>query len=147
MSPKLRNAYIAFAIFLASQVLFGEMSIAGILIMAAFIGVVFLASRFPVFGTIGGGLLLLGSPLIAWTFYNPKFFHTEGSAAGLVLMLIFAIIIFLLMGLGWSMLKVALFPDPELSDDERADLAFELMDDFKESGSTEEESGGGISRR
>lgn len=138
MSPKLRNAYIAFALFLAAQVMFGEISVAGILIMAAFIGVVFLARQFPVFGTIGGGLLLLGSPLIAWALYNPKFFHTEGSPAGLVLMLIFAIIIFFLMGLGWSMLKVALFPDPELSDDERADLAFELMDDFKESRSSKE---------
>lgn len=133
MSTKLRNAYIVFAIFLASQVLFGEMSIAGILIMATFIGVVYLARRFPVFGTIGGGLFLLGSPLIAWAFFNPDFFNTEGSPAGMVLMLIFAIIIFFLMGLGWSMIKVALFPDPALSDDERADLAMELMDDFKES--------------
>lgn len=138
MSPKLRNAYIAFGLFLGAQVLFGELSIAGIFIMAAFIGLVFLARRFPTFGTIGGGLLLLGSPLVAWSLYNPKFFNTEGSPAGLVLMLVFAIIIFFLMSLGWSMLKVALFPDPELSDDERADLAFELMDDFKESRSSKE---------
>lgn len=74
MPPKLRNAYIAFALFLASQVMFGEMSFAGILIMAAFIGVLFLARRFHTFGTIGGGLLLLGSPFIACTFFNP-FWH------------------------------------------------------------------------
>lgn len=147
MSPKLRNAYIAFALFLASQVLFGEMSIAGIFIMAAFIGVVFLARRFPTFGTIGGGLLLLGSPLIAWSLYNPKFFNTEGSPAGLVLMLVFAIIIFFLMSLGWSMIKEALFPAPALSDDERADLAFEFMEDFNRSENMSEQSGNDISRR
>ena len=146
MSPKLRNAYIAFGLFLAAQLLFGGLSITGIFIMAAFIGLAFLARRFPTFGAIGGGFLLLGSPLIAWSLYNPKFFNTEGSPAGLVLMLVFAIIIFFLMGLGWSMIKVALFPEPELSEDERADLAFELMNDFRESRSTEGESTDEISR-
>lgn len=107
----------------------GGMSVAGLLIMFAFIGFVYLASRFPLFGSIGGGLLLLGSPLVAWLLYNPKFFQTDGSPAGLVLMLILVVVIFMLMSLGFSMLKVALFPEEKLSDDERADLAMKMMDD------------------
>ena len=129
MSNKLRHALIAFAIFLGIQLMTGGMSFAGLLIMFAFIGFVYLASRFPLFGSIGGGLLLLGSPLVAWLLYNPKFFQTDGSPAGLVLMLILVVVIFMLMSLGFSMLKVALFPDEKLSDDERADLAMKMMDD------------------
>jgi hypothetical protein len=129
VSNKLRHALIAFAIFLGIQLMTGGMSVAGLLIMFAFIGFVYLASRFPLFGSIGGGLLLLGSPLVAWLLYNPKFFQTDGSPAGLVLMLILVVVIFMLMSLGFSMLKVALFPEEKLSDDERADLAMKMMDD------------------
>jgi hypothetical protein len=129
MSTKLRQALIAFAVFLGIQLMTGGMSFAGLLIMFAFIGFVYLASRFPLFGSIGGGLLLLGSPLVAWLLYNPKFFQTEGSPAGLVLMLILIVVIFMLMSLGFSMLKVSLFPEEPLSDDERAELAMKIMDD------------------
>lgn len=99
------------------------------LVMFAFIGFVYLASRFPLFGSIGGGLLFLGSPVVAWLLYNPKFFQTDGSPAGMVLMLIFAVIIVVMMTLGLSMIKAALFPAPKLSADERADLAMDLMND------------------
>jgi len=129
MSRKLRTALITFAVFLAFQLLTGGVSLAGLFIVFVFIGVVYLASRFPVAGSIGGGLLLLGSPLVAWKLYNPKFFYTDGSPAGLVLQLIFVGIVFLMMVLGWSMLKVALFPEPKLTDDERAELAMKIMDE------------------
>lgn len=129
MSSKLRNAMIAFAIFLGVQLMTGGMSVAGLVLLFAFIGFLYLAYRFPTFGTIGGGLLLVGSPLVAWLLYNPKFFQTEGSPAGLVLMAILAFVIFMLMTLGFGMLKAALFPDEPLSDDDRADLAMDIMKD------------------
>lgn len=130
---QLRTAQITAAIFMAFMLLTGKLSLAGLIILGILIALVYLARRFPVFGTIGGGLFLLGSPFTAWLLYNPKFFHTEGSPAGLVLMLFFVIAILLMMGLGLSMLKVALFPDPELAPEERAKLAFEMMRNLSKS--------------
>lgn len=110
-----------FAVLMILSFLFtGRLSIAGLCIVALLIGLVALAKYFPLFGRIGGALFLIGSPVTAWLVYDPKFFYTEGSPAGLVLPIIIFVVVLLLMGLGFSMIKVTIMEELEMSDNEKA---------------------------
>ena len=127
MFSPLRAVQISAMLLILSFLATGRLSITGVVIMSLLIGLVALAKYFPLFGRIAGALFLIGSPVTAWLIYDPKFFHTEGSAAGLVLPLIFLILIFFLMGLGFSMIKVTITEELEMSDNEKVKFILKLM--------------------
>lgn len=130
MSTQLRNVKIATFCITVVLLVQGKLSIAGLSVVGFFIGLVVLAKKFPFLGKIVGGLFLVTSPVIAWLLYDPKFFHTEGSPAGLVLPLLLLGFIMFLMILGFSMIKAAISDELELSDDEKAQLISKLLKDL-----------------
>ncbi|MFZ1389830.1 MAG: hypothetical protein WBP46_18915 [Thiolinea sp.] len=127
MLTQLTAVKISAALLILYFLFIGRLSFAGLCIVAFLVSLVALARYFPLFGRIVGALFLIGSPVTAWLVYDPKLFHTEGSAAGLVLPFIFLILIFFLMGLGFSMIKVTITEQLEMSDHEKAKFILKVM--------------------
>lgn len=67
----------------------------------------YIAKRIPVLGILFGGVLLL-VPFIQWLIYDKKYFYSDGSSGGLILLIVYGFIGLICFVLGIFLLAVSI---------------------------------------
>lgn len=67
----------------------------------------YLAKRIPALGVLFGGVFLL-VPFIQWLIYNKKYFYSDGSAGGLILLIVYGSIGLICFVFGMILLAVSI---------------------------------------